>query len=145
MPPAHGDVEVTDHEMTAGNAKQAFSNTEQISIDDSSLEGQNSGHLETKSTAEDAIGMRRMGKEQQLVRQFRLLSITSFVAIATAAWEIGLFVITPGLVDGGRSGLMWSTIWSFIGFGPVYLSMAEMASMVRKMMDDTLVMTWSIC
>jgi hypothetical protein len=55
-------------------------------------------------------GMRRMGKDQQLVRHFRLLSITSFVAIATAAWEIGLFVISPGLIDGGRSGLIWNTI-----------------------------------
>jgi hypothetical protein len=55
-------------------------------------------------------GMRRMGKDQQLVRHFRLLSITSFVAIATAAWEIGLFVISPGLIDGGRSGLVWNTI-----------------------------------
>jgi len=70
-----------------------------------------------------------MGKDQQLVRHFRLLSITSFVAIATAAWEIGLFVISPGLIDGGRSGLVWNTIWNFIGFGPIYLSMAEMASM----------------
>lgn len=55
--------------------------------------------------------------------------MASFVAIATAAWEIGLFNITPGLTDGGRPALVWSVLWNFIGFGPVYLSMAEMASM----------------
>nr|OQO17064.1 hypothetical protein B0A51_15996 [Rachicladosporium sp. CCFEE 5018] len=128
-PMAHADVEVVDHEMGIRQNKEAVSSVHRISGEDSSLEGQD-GHLSrTKSTQDDAAGMRRMGKEQQLVRQFRLLSITSFVAIATAAWEIGLFVLTPGLVDGGRSGLLWNTIWNFIGFGPIYLSMAEMASM----------------
>ena len=83
----------------------------------------------TKSTREDAENMRRMGRSQQLVRHFRLLSVASFVAIATAAWEIGLFEISPGLTDGGQPALVYSVVWNFIGFGPIYLSMAEMASM----------------
>ena len=83
----------------------------------------------TKSTRDDAENMRRMGRSQQLVRHFRLLSVASFVAIATAAWEIGLFEISPALTDGGRPALVYSVIWNFIGFGPIYLSMAEMASM----------------
>lgn len=91
--------------------------------DEPSLEEQDDEKLrQTKSTHDDAAGMRRMGKDQQLVRHFRTLSITSFVAIATAAWEIGLFVITPGLVDGGRSGLIYNTLWNFFGFLPIYLS-----------------------
>lgn len=94
-----------------------------------SVEDQNGDLIATKSTPYDAAGMRRMGKDQQLIRNFRFLSITSFVAIATAAWEIGLFILTPGLVDGGRAGLVWTALWNFVGFGPVYLSMAEMASM----------------
>jgi choline transport protein len=83
----------------------------------------------TKSTREDAENMRRMGRSQPLVRHFRLLSVASFAAIATAAWEIGLFEISPALTDGGRPALVYSVIWNFIGFGPIYLSMAEMASM----------------
>lgn len=83
----------------------------------------------TNSTQHDATDMRRMGKDQQLIRRFRFFSVTAFVAIATAAWEIGLFLLTPGLVDGGRAGLIWNSLWNFAGFGPVYLSMAEMASM----------------
>lgn len=83
----------------------------------------------TKSSADDSINMRRMGRKQELVRHFRMLSVASFVAIATAAWEIGLFVITPGLTDGGRPVLVYSVLWNFVGFGPIYLSMAEMASM----------------
>lgn len=76
----------------------------------------------TKSTRDDAANMYRMGKDQQLVRHFRQLSIISFTAIATAAWEIGLFVISPGLIDGGRSGLIYNTLWNFFGFLPIYLS-----------------------
>ena len=83
----------------------------------------------TKSTPQDAENMRRMGRSQQLVRHFRLLSVASFVAIATESWEIGLFEISPALTDGGRPALIYSLIWNFIGFGPIYLSMAEMASM----------------
>lgn len=49
--------------------------------------------------------------------------------MSTAAWEIGIFVTTQGLVDGGRAGLIYGTIWNFVGFCPIYLSMAEMASM----------------
>ena len=83
----------------------------------------------TKSTYADAENMKRMGKQQQLVRHFRLVSTVSFVALATAAWEIGLFVISPALTDGGRAGLVWNVLWNIVGFGPIYLSMAEMASM----------------
>ncbi|KAF2771417.1 amino acid permease 2 [Teratosphaeria nubilosa] len=85
--------------------------------------------LRTNSSLEDARGMRRMGKEQQLVRKFRLISVTSFAAITTVCWEMGLFFISPALINGGRTGLIWSLVWTFVGFGPIYLSMAEMASM----------------
>lgn len=95
-----------------------------------SLEAQQDADLsETLSTPADGADMRRMGKEQRLIRRFRPLSITSFTAIATASWELGIFVITPGLTDGGRAGLLWNAIWCFLGFAPIYLSMAEMASM----------------
>lgn len=96
---------------------------------EATMEDQQQELAATKSTYDDARGMRRMGKEQQLVRHFRQMSITSFVALATAAWELGLFLLSPGLINGGRAGLVWNTIWNFVAFGPVYLSMAEMASM----------------
>lgn len=82
-----------------------------------------------KSTSGDQRNMHRMGKNQQLVRHFRVLSMASFVAIATAAWEIGLFNLTPGFTNGGLPGVVYSVLWNFIGFGPIYFSMAEMASM----------------
>lgn len=45
-----------------------------------------------------------------------------------ASWEFGIFSITQGITDGGRAGLIWMTIIHAIGFVPVILSMAEMAS-----------------
>ncbi|TQW01245.1 GABA permease [Cordyceps javanica] len=82
-----------------------------------------------KSTRGDVASMQRMGRRQELVRHFRTLSMISFVALATSAWETNIFVFTQGLKDGGRPGVMYSLIWSFVGFIPIYLSMAEMASM----------------
>lgn len=91
-----------------------------------------SGVIEaTSSTRDDIRGMRRMGKSQQLNRTFRQLSITSFVCLATATWEIGLFVISPGLTNGGRAGLIWSMLWCWVGFAPIYLSMVCVAWSVR--------------
>lgn len=82
-----------------------------------------------KSTVGDARAMERMGRKQELVRHFRTLSMVSFVALATSAWETNIFVFTQSLIDGGRPGAIYSLLWSFVGFVPIYLSMAEMASM----------------
>ncbi|OAQ62485.2 GABA permease [Pochonia chlamydosporia 170] len=83
----------------------------------------------TRYTRADAEDMRRMGRDQELVRNFRMFSVASFAAINTAIWEYSIFQITPALTNGGNPSLLYSTIWNFIGFGPIYLSMAEMASM----------------
>ncbi|KAK5719722.1 hypothetical protein LTR17_015173 [Elasticomyces elasticus] len=98
------------------------------SREDESLEKQDGEVSATKSTGGDVAVMRRMGKEQELIRHFRMMSITSFAAVATASWEIGLFVITPGLIDGGVAGLCWSVLVTFFCWGAIYLSLAEMAS-----------------
>lgn len=82
-----------------------------------------------QSTVGDAKAMERMGRTQELVRHFRTLSMVSFVALATSAWETNIFVFTQSLIDGGRPGAIYSLLWSFVGFVPIYLSMAEMASM----------------
>lgn len=82
-----------------------------------------------KSTSADAANMRRMGKQQKLVRQFRVLSMASFVAISTSAWELTVFNVSAGVTNGGLPMLVYAIMWNFVGFCPIYLSMAEMASM----------------
>lgn len=52
----------------------------------------------------------------------------SFVAMATSVWECGIFSMNQGLIDGGRAGLIWTTVVHSVGFIPIVVSMAEMAS-----------------
>ncbi|PVI01608.1 amino acid transporter [Periconia macrospinosa] len=80
-------------------------------------------------TKSDQKDMWRMGKMQELKRSYRPLSALSFAVILTAVWEFLLVANTQGLIDGGLAGVFWSYIWTFIGFGFVELSLAEMASM----------------
>ncbi|KAK5169375.1 uncharacterized protein LTR77_005350 [Saxophila tyrrhenica] len=82
----------------------------------------------TLSTASDRYQMNRMGKQQAFVRHFKPMATFSFNAMATCVWEFGIFSVSQGLVDGGRAGLFWSTVVHAVGFVPVVLSMAEMAS-----------------
>lgn len=125
----HGEpVELTDHAAYRQDTGKEMHHTVQGggsrgSSDQEVLEEQDCTLRATNSTHDDIVGMKRMGKDQQLVRTFRQFSITSFVALATATWEIGLFIISPALTDGGRSGLLWSCLWCWIGFAPIYLSM----------------------
>lgn len=117
-------------ELTSGKGIFPTVRSEEHTSDEH-LDQQDAVLRSTMTTTQDASDMQRMGKTQELIRRFRQISMISFVAIATAAWEIGLFIISPGLINGGRSGLIYSSIWNFVGFGPIYLSMSEMASMVR--------------
>ena len=81
------------------------------------------------SSANDARDMLRMGKRQELERNYRAFSAFSFTVVLTATWEFILVSNEQGLIDGGLGGLFWTFIWTFWGFGTVILSLAEMASM----------------
>ena len=122
LSPTHG---VDGVETTAHSQK----NEVELSVTGADADTEWNYHDEFKSTSADAANMRRMGKEQQLVRQFRVLSMASFVAVATAAWEFTVFNLTAGLTNGGIPVLVYAIMWNFVGFCPIYLSMAEMASM----------------
>jgi choline transport protein len=81
------------------------------------------------STVIDARDMQRMGKAQELRRNFKYISTLFFVTVLTATWEYLLIANTTGLIDGGRPGLLWTLIWSIAGMTFVTLSLAEMSSM----------------
>ncbi|KAF2151847.1 amino acid transporter [Myriangium duriaei CBS 260.36] len=81
------------------------------------------------ATPRDMSDMQRMGKRQQFRRNFALPTNLAFVALAMNTWE-GLLAGTAGaLANGGSAGLIWTYLASFICFGAVILSLAEMASM----------------
>ncbi|PTD12956.1 putative amino-acid permease [Fusarium culmorum] len=82
-----------------------------------------------KGTPADRADMYRLGKMQDLRRNFRFLSIFGFSMILMCSWEFSLSVSTIGLVNGGTAGLVWMFFICWIGFLLVNTSMAEMASM----------------
>lgn len=98
-------------------------------ISDDRMDKQDELEAPNRSSLKDAEDMRRMGKEQLLIRRFRQITIAAFIGTTTSAWEYALFLVSPGLIDGGTAGLLYNVLWSFFGFGSIYLSLAEMASM----------------
>ena len=79
-------------------------------------------------TYQDKTDMKRMGKKQELRRNFRTLSSIAFTTCNMGTWEILLTANTQGLIAGGSAGLFWSLVWVYIGQAFVILSLAEMAS-----------------
>lgn len=69
--------------------------------DSSSAESQTDPIMsEKKGTADDQKDMHRMGKIQELRRNFRFVSIFGYSMILMATWETGLTWVQPGLLYG---------------------------------------------
>ena len=79
-------------------------------------------------TYQDKEDMKRMGKKQELRRNFRSLSAIAVTTCTMGTWEILLTANTQGLIAGGSAGLFWSLVWVYVGQAFVILSLAEMAS-----------------
>ncbi|KAH2240592.1 hypothetical protein KXV81_004814 [Aspergillus fumigatus] len=100
-------------------------------------------------TAQDRKDMRRVGRQQELNRNFRFLSVLGFTAVLMCTWEAVLLSVSPpsalkremrrktdrnsgasnGLINGGKGGMIYTYLGGVAGFTFVILSMAEMASM----------------
>ena len=79
-------------------------------------------------TYQDKEDMKRMGKKQELRRNFRSLSAIAITTCTMGTWEFMLTANTQGLIAGGSAGLFWSLVWVYVGQAFVILSLAEMAS-----------------
>ncbi|KAJ4986412.1 amino acid transporter [Stagonosporopsis vannaccii] len=80
-------------------------------------------------TAADRDAMHRMGKVQEMRRNFRFVSVWAFSMILMSSWETMLGTASIGLIDGGTAGLIWMYLICWTGFVCVNTSMAEMGSM----------------
>ena len=80
-------------------------------------------------TVHDQRDMRRMGKKQELMRNFRIITSIAFTSCVMGTWEILLTSNTSALIAGGLAGLWWQFIWCYVGQTFVVLSLSEMASM----------------
>ncbi|RMZ03211.1 hypothetical protein D0860_06899 [Hortaea werneckii] len=80
-------------------------------------------------TPNDDREMHRMGKAQELRRNFKFLGIVGFVSILQSSWEGALQSNYFGLYNGGRGGIVWCTVAVWLFMLCLLASMAEMASM----------------
>ena len=77
----------------------------------------------------DQQDMRRLGKSQVYVRNFRFLATLGFAMVFSSTWEYVLVATSSGLVNGGFGGLVWEYVWTFGGYTTIVVSLAEMSSM----------------
>ena len=94
------------------------------SYDEVALQEQKGG------TRHDVHDMSRMGKRQELRRNFRFISIVGFVMVLQSTWESVLLAAQYGLVNGGTAGVIWMTVGVILGALCMIASIAEMASML---------------
>ncbi|KAE8140473.1 amino acid transporter [Aspergillus pseudotamarii] len=80
-------------------------------------------------TVHDQRDMHRMGKKQEMRRNFRLISTIGFTTCIMGTWENVLTSTSQGLRAGGRPCLFWSLVWACCGQLFIVLSLAEMSSM----------------
>ena len=81
-------------------------------------------------TRHDGYNMNRMGKRQELRRNFRFISIVGFVMVLQSTWESILLAAQYGLINGGTAGLIWMTTGVIVGALCMIASLAEVASML---------------
>lgn len=102
-------------------------------VDDGDFTSATHGHDEPPdnkgNTPHDSSDMHRMGKRQQLRRDFRFVSIVGFVMLLQSTWESVLLAAQYGLVNGGTAGVVWVTVGVVVGAMCMIASMAEMAAM----------------
>ncbi|KAK3066800.1 hypothetical protein LTR53_016701 [Teratosphaeriaceae sp. CCFEE 6253] len=88
-----------------------------------------STRLAMKGNANDQRDMARMGKVQEVRRDFRTVSMFGFSMILMCSWEGILSTAAIGLGNGGSAGLLYTNLATWLAFIAIYASLAEMGSM----------------
>ncbi|KAK3671369.1 hypothetical protein LTR78_008830 [Recurvomyces mirabilis] len=92
-------------------------------------------HIVKKGASADQLDMRKMGKVQEVRRDFRTVSMFGFSLILMCSWEGILSTASLGLLsalgcgNGGSAGVLYTNLATWVGFIAVYASLGEMGSM----------------
>lgn len=78
---------------------------------------------------QDAVEMAKLGKRQQLRRNFEFWSILGFSCVTMVTWEGLMSTFVYGLENGGPAGLVIGFIIVWVGYAFCVASLAEMMSM----------------
>lgn len=76
-------------------------------------------------TAADRRDMYRMGKLQELKRNFSFLPIFGFAAVLMITWEAVFSSVSYAIPNGGLPTMVWMYLVTWIGFGAAIIVMAE--------------------
>ncbi|GAB7354834.1 hypothetical protein MBLNU459_g5215t1 [Dothideomycetes sp. NU459] len=102
-------------------------NSKEISIQ--SINALSTPKSKKDGTSKDLDDMRRMGKIQQLRRNFGPVAIVGFASVLGCAWQYVLITMVFSLTNGGPAGAIWMYLVCCIGLLLSTISLAEMASM----------------
>jgi choline transport protein len=80
-------------------------------------------------TDADAWDMARLGRKQELRRNFKSLSILGLAATTMSTWVAMLLSSVFSLINGGLAGTIWIYVASWLLVFFVAASLAEMSSM----------------
>lgn len=80
-------------------------------------------------TEADAMDMARMGRSQELRRNFKSLSVLGLATTTMSTWVAMLLSNTFSLTNGGLAGTVWLYVASWICVFSIAASLAEMSSM----------------
>ena len=97
-----GEMEKSYTHETKGAVCVLSAAAEEYPFDISAEDGRNTIHSETDADIRD---MSRLGKKQELRRNFSFISTLGFISIYMATWEYNLVSLTSGLVNGGFAGI----------------------------------------
>lgn len=82
----------------------------------------------TWATPADIDDMHALGLHPTFKRRFKFVAMVAFSSMVTVAWQNLAAVFQFALYDGGIGGLFWGFLFSMVGMGLVYLSLAELSS-----------------
>lgn len=82
-----------------------------------------------QGTQADQRDMAVIGRPQQLRRNFQLVTTLGFGCTLISTWEINIMTFGLSLPNGGTAGLIYGFLVCTVGYGLVYASLAELASM----------------
>jgi amino acid permease len=80
-------------------------------------------------TDADVWDMARLGRKQELRRNFKSLSILGLATTTMSTWVAMLLSSVFSLINGGLAGTIWIYVASWISVFAVAASLAEMSSM----------------
>ena len=121
---------MADYQMRSNGSKEAYGHVgahDGSPMADEAVRKDVSG-LVTGNDA-DAMDMQRLGRQQELRRNFKSLSVLGLATTTMSTWVAMLLTSTFSLINGGLAGTIWLYLATWICTFSLAASLAEMASM----------------